>query len=47
LIPNFSSEDAEEDFDFDGEEDIDLEEEAESPRRKDRRLRLSRRSVGI
>ncbi|MBR9759695.1 ATP-dependent Clp protease ATP-binding subunit [bacterium] len=34
IDPNFSSEDAEEDFDFDGEEDIDLEEEAESPEGK-------------
>lgn len=30
IDPNFSSEDAEEDFEFEGEEDIDLEEEAES-----------------
>ena len=30
IDPNFSSEDAEEDFDFEGEEDLDLEEEAES-----------------
>jgi ATP-dependent Clp protease ATP-binding subunit ClpC len=34
IDPNFSSEDAEEDFDFDGEEDIDLEEEGESPEGK-------------
>ena len=34
IDPNFSSEDAEEDFDFEGEEDIDLEEEAESPEGK-------------
>ena len=34
IDPNFSSEDAEEDFDFEGEEDLDLEEEAESPEGK-------------
>ncbi len=34
IDPNFSSEDAEEDFEFEGEEDIDLEEEAESPEAK-------------
>ena len=34
IDPNFSSDDAEEDFDFEGEEDLDLDGEAESPEGK-------------
>ena len=34
IDPNFTSEDAEEDFDFEGEEDLDLEEEGDSPEGK-------------